>query len=61
MMYSLDQGCLSQEQRTGIVTLISKKAQDCLRLNNWRPITLLNADYKIFSKLLANRLQICIM
>lgn len=60
MMFSLDQGHLSQEQRTGIVTLIPKKAEDRLSLNNWRPITLLNTDFKIFSKALANRLQCCI-
>lgn len=60
IMFSLDKGVLSQEQRTGIVTLIPKKGQDRLLLNNWRPITLLNTDFKIFSKALANRLQSCI-
>lgn len=59
-MFYLTQGSLSHEQRTGIVTLIPKKALDRLMLKNWRPITLLNADSKIFSKALANRLQICI-
>lgn len=60
IMYSMEQGSLSQEQRTGIVTLIPKKDQDRLYLNNWRPITLLNTDFKIFSKALAIRLQSCI-
>lgn len=29
-------------------------------LQNWRPITLLNAELKIFSKALAGRIQSCI-
>lgn len=38
--------------RRGIVTLLHKKdAKDDLR--NWRPITLLNIDCKLFSKILA--------
>lgn len=60
IMYSLDTGSLSEEQKVGIVTLIPKKAQDRLQLANWRPITLLNSDFKIFSKALANRIQSCI-
>lgn len=60
IMHSIERGLLSQEQRTGIVTLIPKKSQDRLLLSNWRPITLLNSDFKIFSKALAIRLQSCI-
>lgn len=59
IMFSLDQGILSSEQRTGIITLIPKKDQDRTLLNNWRPITLLNTNLKIFSKALS-RLQMCI-
>lgn len=42
--------------RTGIVTLLYKK-DDKEDLRNWRPITLLNFDCKLFSKILAARLS----
>lgn len=34
-------------QRRGVVTLIPKADSGTLKLTNWRPITLLNVDYKI--------------
>ena len=54
--YNLRNGKLSLEQRRGILTLIPKKDKDRLFLKNWRPLTLLNTDYKILAKALANRL-----
>ena len=54
--YNLKNGKLSLEQRRGILTLIPKKDKDRLYLKNWRPLTLLNTDYKILAKALANRL-----
>ena len=42
--------------RTGIVTLLHKK-DDKTDLKNWRPITLLNFDCKLFSKLLSGRMS----
>ena len=51
-------GSLSITQRRGIITLFHKgKDLDRNNLGNWRPITLTNTDYKIFSKLLALRIQ----
>jgi hypothetical protein len=48
---------LSPSQRMGIITLIPKKDSDRTMLNNWRPLSLLNTDYKILSKVLVNRLK----
>lgn len=55
-MFSLDEGILSAEQLAGVVTLIPKKTQDRLELANWRQIALLNADFKIFSKALVEKI-----
>lgn len=43
--------------RVGIVTLLYKN-KDKNDLKNWRPISLLNVDYKLFSKLLASRMSL---
>ena len=48
---------LSRDQREGIINLIPKEGKDLRNLKNWRPISLLNADYKILSKALANKLK----
>lgn len=48
---------LHKSARDGIISLLDKPGLDGLKVPNWRPITLLNADYKIFAKVLANRLQ----
>ena len=50
-------GELSISQQRGIITLIPKEDSDLLDLQNWRPITLLNIDYKIASKTLAKRIE----
>ena len=52
-----DNGALSGSQRTGLITLICKDKDAAADLSNWRPITLLNYDYKIISKVIYMRLQ----
>ena len=55
--YSFDNKKLSTFQRMGILNLLPKKDKDLRCLANWRPVSLLNTDYKILTKLLAIRLQ----
>jgi hypothetical protein len=55
--HSLDRGKLNISQRRGIITLIPKPQKDLELLKNWRPITLLNQDYKYLTKILAIRLE----
>ena len=47
---------LSESQYRGVITLLYK-AGDRENIKNWRPITLLNLDYKIIAKIYAERLK----
>ena len=42
---------------SGLITLLEKKGKDRTQIENWRPITLLNFDYKLLSKYLTLRLK----
>ena len=44
-------------QRQGILSIIPKKGKDCELLKNWRPLSLLNFDYKLLTKCLSIRLK----
>lgn len=46
---------MSGSMKEGIITLLYKK--DYRDIKNWRSIMLLNFDYKILAKQLANRMQ----
>ena len=54
---SYQKGNLAITQWRGIISLIPKKDKALNELKNWRPITLLNCDYKIASKAIASRLK----
>ena len=46
--------------RMGVLALLPKKNRDRQLIRNWRPITLLNINYKILAKAYANRLKLII-
>ena len=50
-------GLLSITQRRELITLIPNKNKPTNLLKNWRPITLLNCDYKIATKSTASRIR----
>ena len=50
-------GKLSISQRRGIISLSPKDENDLMVLSNWRPITLLNVDYKILARAIAKRIE----
>ena len=55
--YSYEMGSLTQLQKQGIINVIPKKDKELTNLNNWRPLSLLNTDYKIATKTIANRIK----
>ena len=55
--YSYESGQLSTTQRRGIIKLIPKKDAEPYFIKNWRPLTLLNCDYKIPAKSIASRIK----
>ena len=56
-LQSFEMGVLYKSAREGIINIIPKANKDTRYLKNLRPITLLNADYKILEKVLANRIE----
>ena len=55
--YAFNTANLSISQRQGIISLIPKKKKDTQYLKNWRPVTLLNVDYKIATKTIALHIE----
>ena len=50
-------GEMFRSQKQAVITLIEKKGKDRSLLENWRPISLVNVDAKIISKVLAIRIK----
>ena len=50
-------GEMSILQQRGVISLLPKEDSNLLKCANWRPITLLNVDYKIASKVIATRFE----
>ena len=55
--YAFQKGSLSIGQKRGVISLIPKKNRDRTLLQNLRPISLINVDYKILTKSIARRLE----
>ena len=55
LKHCLKEGELTPSQREALITCIYKKGPR-EEMKNWRPISLLNTDYKILTKTLTNRL-----
>ena len=54
---SFEKGEMSSSQKQAIITLIEKKEKNRSVLENWRPISLVNVDTKIMTKVIASRIK----
>lgn len=53
----VSRGILNRTAREAVTSLMYKTGRNPLVVTNWRPLSLLNNDYKIYAKVLANRMQ----
>ena len=54
---SFEKGEMSNTQKQAVITLTENKGKDRCFIENWRPISLLNVDAKIMSKVIAARIK----
>lgn len=54
---TIKKGILSNSQRQANIILLEKKGRPRNEVKNLRPISLLNTDYKIFTKVIHNRIE----
>lgn len=56
-LHNVRQGIMHTSAREGVIMLMDKPNRDHLKIRNWRPLSMLNTDNKIYAKVLANRLD----
>jgi hypothetical protein len=57
--YAIDKGEMSTDQKRGVLTLIPKQDKDIKSLKNWRPLSLLNTDYKNYGQSTGSKTPKC--
>ena len=57
VIYAYENGLMNVSQRQAVISLLDKPGKNRMYINNWRPISLLNCDYKIMSKCIAERFK----
>lgn len=54
---AINLGCFNRDINTAIITLLHKRGKDSTLCSSFRPLSLLNADIKLYAKVLARRLE----
>lgn len=54
---SIAKSTLPASMTQGLICLLPKPKKDLLMIDNWRPISLLNCDYKLFAGIFAMRFK----
>lgn len=57
IQFAVNSNILHQSARMGLISLLPKKDRVPTIIKNWRPLTLMNVDYKIYSKALSLRIK----
>uniref|UniRef100_A0A8C6NVZ4 Reverse transcriptase domain-containing protein n=1 Tax=Nothobranchius furzeri TaxID=105023 RepID=A0A8C6NVZ4_NOTFU len=60
IQFSISAGNFHRDVNTALISLLLKKGKDPMECSSYRPISLLNADIKIYAKALATRMLKCI-
>ena len=55
--YAYDSNSFSESQTQGVITCLPLPGKCKMQLKNWKPISLLNVDYKIASACIAARVK----
>ena len=50
---AIDKQEMTTTMKQGLITLIPKPGKDPLIIENWRPVSLLNIDYKVLAQVFA--------
>lgn len=53
----IERKILNRTAREAVTSLMGKPDKDPLNINSWRPLSLLNNDYKLYAKVLVRRMQ----
>ncbi len=57
IQYSIKVGSFPRDVNSALISLLLKKGKDPVECSSYRPLSLLNADLKIYAKILAQQLQ----
>ncbi len=53
-------GFFHRDQKNALISLLLKKGKDPADCSSYRPLSILNADFKLFAKILSRRLDSCV-